>query len=76
MADPFWPRFWEFIHNQANESDIIEIACRAWHDAGLSPGQPRWDKLVSLEDGRIRGWRLQMQAALEAIGVIGDAEAM
>ena len=60
--------------NRAAESDIVEAACRAWYDSTLLPGQYNWDKLVSLEDGRIRGWRLQMRAALEAIGALAALE--
>jgi hypothetical protein len=63
MGNSFWSKFHRFLVRRADESDIIEAACKAWHDAGLSPGQHGWDKLVALGDRRIRGWRLQMRAA-------------
>ena len=53
--------------------EVVEIACRAFYDRDLGPGQFCWDDLVERYPRRVRRLRVGMRAALEAL--VGWTEA-
>ena len=56
--------------------EMVEVACRAFYNNGVTPIQYPWEKLVEIGDSRARAMRADMRAALEAVAEVANGRSM